>query len=84
MFAGVLIVASDVQVERHLPTMTVEETLRFAFDSMAGGTHLPHLDGEGLSLNDEQKDLVAWMDAKHFKVTEAQFNLSLRTVNNLL
>ncbi|CAM9251648.1 unnamed protein product, partial [Laminaria digitata] len=56
------------QADRHLPTMTVEETLRFAFDSMAGGTHLANLDGEDLNLSDEQKDLVAWMDAKHFKV----------------
>lgn len=53
--------------------MTVEETLRFAFDSMAGGTHLGNLDGKDLNLTDEQKDLVAWMDAKHFKVMAACF-----------
>lgn len=58
-----------------MPTMTVEETLNFAFASMSGGTHLPHLGAAGLNLTDEQKELVAWMDAKHFKVTGVQYNL---------
>lgn len=56
-----------------MPTMTVEETLKFAFDSMAGGTHLGKLDEKDLNLSDEQKDLVAWMDAKYFKVMAACF-----------
>lgn len=60
-----------LQVDRHLPTMTVEETLKFAFDSMAGGTHLGNFDGKDLNLSDEQKDLVAWMDAKNLKVMAA-------------
>ena len=58
-----------LQVDRHLPTMTVEETRKFACDSMAGGTHLSDFGGD---LNDEQKELVAWMDAKYFKVMPAQ------------
>eukprot|EP00904_Undaria_pinnatifida_P014208 jgi/Undpi1/9918/HiC_scaffold_28.g12372.m1 len=65
------------QVDRHLPTMTVEETLNFAFASMSGGTHLPHLGAAGLNLTDEQKELVAWMDAKHFKVEMILRNLGL-------
>lgn len=51
--------------------MTVEETLTFAFNSMAGGTHLGNYDGKDLNLSDDQKDLVAWMDAKNFKVMAA-------------
>lgn len=54
-----------------MPTMTVEETLRFAFDSMAGGSHIAHIGGVDSGLSDEQKELVAWMDEKHFKVMTA-------------
>lgn len=51
-----------------MPTMTVEETFRFAFDSMSGGTHGQSL-GEGdESFTDEQKELVSWMDSKYMKV----------------
>lgn len=59
------------KADRHLPTMTVEETFKFAFDSMCGGTH-GQVMGEGSeSFSDEQKDLVSWMDSKYFKVTTA-------------
>lgn len=43
------------QVDRHLPTMTVEETLRFEIDSMAGGNHMAPTGGVDSSLSDEQK-----------------------------
>lgn len=46
--------------------MTVEETFKFAFDSMMGGTHMTDLGRQDLS--DEQKELVKWMDDKHMKV----------------
>ncbi|CAM9737972.1 unnamed protein product [Ascophyllum nodosum] len=55
------------QADRHLPTLTVEETFRFAFDSMAGGTHKAGLGGGSAMLNDEQKALVEWMDSRYFK-----------------
>lgn len=48
--------------------MTVLETFKFAFDSMSGGTHGSLvMDEEGL--NDDQKDLISWMDGTRFKVT---------------
>lgn len=57
------------QADRHLPTMTVEETFKFAFDSMSGGTH-GQPTGEGNeSFSDEQKELVSWMDGKYMKVS---------------
>ena len=62
-----------LQGERHLPTMTVEETFKFAFDSMSGGTHL--LGRENLSI--EQKTLVEWMDERYFKVRAYRIYLSL-------
>ena len=56
-----------MKADRHLPTLTVEETFRFAFDSMAGGTHKAGLGGGSEMLNDEQKALVEWMDSRYFK-----------------
>ncbi|CAN0277478.1 unnamed protein product, partial [Ectocarpus fasciculatus] len=38
--------------------MTVHETLKFAFDSMAGGTHAEGL-GEEDGLTDDQKGLIS-------------------------
>lgn len=51
-----------------MPTMTVEETFKFAFDSMSGGTHGLSLGESGEGFSDDQKDLVSWMDSKYFKV----------------
>lgn len=50
--------------------MTVLETFKFAFDSMSGGTHGSLVVKEGL--NDDQKDLISWMDSTRFKVTFAK------------
>lgn len=44
--------------------MTVEETFKFAFDSMSGGSHVL---GVG-TLSAEQEALVKWMDERYFKV----------------
>ena len=51
--------------------MTVEETFRFAFDSMNGGTHGLSLAEGQEGFSDDQKDLVSWMDSKYFKVAAA-------------
>lgn len=50
-----------------MPTMTVNETFNFAFDSMSGGTHASMMEGNE-SMTDAQKDLMSWMDSKYFKV----------------
>ncbi|CBN79954.1 pleiotropic drug resistance transporter [Ectocarpus siliculosus] len=63
------------QADRHLPTMTVLETFKFAFDSMSGGTHGSLVAEEGL--NDDQKDLISWMDSMRFKVEMITRNLGL-------
>ncbi|CAM9975163.1 unnamed protein product [Scytosiphon promiscuus] len=55
------------QTDRHMPTMTVQETFKFAFDSMSGGTHENAMSGKD-SMTDDQKDLTSWMDSKYFKV----------------
>lgn len=65
------------QGERHLPTMTVHETLKFAFDSMAGGTHAEGL-GEEDGLTDDQKELISWMDSKHLKVCRYVYHTNPR------
>lgn len=51
-----------------MPTLTVEETFKFAFDSMTGGTHRMETGETEASLTDEQKALVEWMDNRYFKV----------------
>ncbi|CAM9674100.1 unnamed protein product, partial [Scytosiphon promiscuus] len=56
------------QADRHVPTMTVQETFQFAFDSMCGGTHAGGLREGTDSLSDEQKELISWMDSRYFKV----------------
>ena len=48
--------------------MTVDETFKFAFDSMNGGTHGIGLPKEGLTA--DQKELISWMDSKYFKVND--------------
>eukprot|EP00903_Cladosiphon_okamuranus_P018818 g17309.t1 len=72
------------QADRHLPTMTVEETLKFAFDCMSGGTHgLPLREGdEGFS--DEQKELVSWMDSKNLKVNMILRSLGLTNARDTI
>ncbi|CAM9997366.1 unnamed protein product, partial [Ectocarpus sp. 12 AP-2014] len=64
------------QADRHLPTMTVHGTLKFAFDSMAGGTHTEGL-GEEDGLTNDQKDLISWMDSKELKVEMVMRHLGL-------
>ncbi|CAN0428319.1 unnamed protein product, partial [Ectocarpus sp. 12 AP-2014] len=66
----------SVTADRHLPTMTVHETLKFAFDSMAGGTHAEGL-GEADGLTDDQKDLISWMDSKDLTVEMVMRHLGL-------
>lgn len=57
------------QADRHLPTMTVQETFKFAFDSMGGGSHMTDIWGSDYDvLSPDQKDLVDWMDQKNLKV----------------
>ncbi|CAN0292600.1 unnamed protein product, partial [Scytosiphon promiscuus] len=58
----------SAQADRHVPTMTVQETFQFAFDSMCGGSHANGLVGGMDSLSADQKELVSWMDNKYFKV----------------
>lgn len=53
--------------------MTVEETFKFAFDSMSGGTHGISLREKDEGFSDEQKELVSWMDSKYFKVRPLSF-----------
>eukprot|EP00752_Nemacystus_decipiens_P004290 g3919.t1 len=72
------------QAERHLPTMTVEETFKFAFDSMNGGTHGRSLGGEGGGFSDEQKELVSWMDSKYFKVNMIMRSLGLTNAKDTI
>lgn len=62
-----ILMRSLCQGDRHLPTMTVHETLKFAFDSMSGGTHGNLMEGNE-TMTDDQKGLVSWMDNKYFKV----------------
>lgn len=60
--------------------MTVEETLKFAFDSMSGGTHESMMD-HNESVTDDQKNLMSWMDSKYFKVTLVAWFLFARFSN---
>lgn len=60
--------------------MTVEETFKFAFDSMSGGTHGRALGEGGESFSDDQKELVSWMNSKNFKVIVGVF-LSVQIVD---
>lgn len=56
-------------MDRHLPTMTVEETFTFAFESMGGASHLSGIGAaSGSDLTDDQRALIKWMDKKHMKV----------------
>lgn len=57
------------QTDRHLPTMTVQETFKFAFDCMAAGTHGLDIGAGGKPLTKKQEELVSWMDEKGLKVT---------------
>lgn len=63
-----LFATRPLQVDRHLPTMTVQETFQFAFDHMMGGTHGINLSGASVDLTDDQKDLIEWMNEKRMKV----------------
>jgi hypothetical protein len=54
-------------VDRHVPLLTVEETLTFAFSCLEGGTHAgASTDGE---LTAEQKELVTFLDKRKNKVS---------------
>ncbi len=60
---------SPRQMDRHLPTMTVQETFKFAFDSMSGGSHTRGRTQGDDTLTADQRDLISWMDSKYFKVS---------------
>ncbi|CBJ30624.1 conserved unknown protein [Ectocarpus siliculosus] len=64
------------QADRHIPTMTVNETFTFAFNSMAGASHGLNFP-EGSTATEEQKSLFAWMDENNFKVEMVLRNLGL-------
>ncbi|CAM9128278.1 unnamed protein product [Scytosiphon promiscuus] len=71
------------QADRHLPTMTVHETFKFAFDSMSGGTHENMMLGnEGTT--DAQKALMSWMDSTYFKVEMIMRSLGLYNAKNTI
>ncbi|CAM9164398.1 unnamed protein product [Ectocarpus sp. 13 AM-2016] len=65
------------QADRHVPTMTVNETFSFAFDSMAGGSHGLIFPEGSTALTEEQKTLLKWMDENHFKVEMVMRSLGL-------
>lgn len=58
--------------------MTVQETFKFAFDSMSGGSHSRGLAQSDGTLTADQKDLISWMDSKYFKVSHLLFFLLQR------
>ncbi|CAM9133895.1 unnamed protein product [Choristocarpus tenellus] len=65
------------QTDRHLPTLMVEETLMFAFQSMCGGKHLMERAEGSTPLTKEQEDLCDFMDKRALKVQLIMLDLGL-------
>ena len=72
------LVAYTDQIDRLHPVLTVYETLRFAFDCRAAGTH-----GKSyMHDNAETKALIAKMDREEFRITNILKNFGLDRVRD--